>query len=199
MKRRVFLHALFLLFLFIIPYTKSFAIENKISFSAGVLTGVPIYNSKTIIEADNSILRPNKIVFGSDFYINLIIVKEATFFFGGDFFSDLLWDSKNRSNHFHFSFPLGIKIYPNIGGFNVGISYVFGFRTDSIKTSIGEKNVEITSRSPWGNGFRFSAEYDFSHRSKSKYYPSLGIAWNRMPRGDNSFDNLIIFYLNSNF
>ena len=70
MKRRLFLHALSLLFLFIIPYTKSFAIENKIGFSAGVLTGVPIYNSKTIIEADNSILHPNKIVFGSDFYIN---------------------------------------------------------------------------------------------------------------------------------
>lgn len=196
MKLKLLLPALFLL---IIPFTKLAASENLVSFSAGILTGIPIYNSKEIVDADNSISQPNKAVFGSDFYINLNIAKEASFFFGVDFLSDLSWNKKKYSDHFHFSFPLGIKIYPNLGGFNLGLSYVPGFRYDFIKTTAKDTGVEINHTSAWGNGFKFSAEYDFSQKGKQKYYPSVGIAWSHMPRGDNCYDNLILFYINSNF
>ena len=48
-------------------------------------------------------------------------------------------------------------------------------------------------------GFKILLEYNFAHEGKSKYLPTIGGSWNLMPRGNNSYDNIITFYLAENF
>lgn len=170
--------------------------ENLFSGSAGLSSGLPVYGRNSVVSTGSEIDKGNRVILGSTVALNLNILKQISFYLGNDLVWDITWNASDKSSKLHVSFPLGIKVYPGIGGLNVGLAYTLGFRADNIKNStIGSYN-DIT---PWGNGFKFQVEYNFAHEGKSKYYPSLGAYWNLMPRGNNSYDNLIVLYLAANF
>lgn len=173
----------------------TFAKENLISFSAGLSSGFPIYGNNSVPETITKINTDHRVIIGSLATVNVNVIKQITFFGGGDILADFNWKDNNYANHLHISFPLGIKIYPGLGGLNFGLSYNLGFRSDFSKTTTA-KHSNIAS---WGNGFKFLFEYDFAHDGNSKYLPSIGCSWNLMPRGNYSYDNLIVFYLAENF
>ncbi len=179
----------------LLTFTCLSAKERLFSFSAGLSSGAPIYGTDSIISTGNEIEKPNRVIIGSMLSLNLNIIKQVTFYVGGDVLWDLVWDSSQNSNKMHVSFPLGIKIYPGLGGLNMGLAYTLGFRADYISTCEHEYNGIST----WGNGFKLSLEYNFAHDGKSKNYPSIGGYWNLMPRGNNSFDNLLVLYIAANF
>ena len=79
---------------------------------------------------------------------------------------------------------------------NLGLAYTLGFRTDRIKT---EKAGNHNGTTVWGNGFKFQVEYNFAHEGAYRYLPSIGGYWNLMPRGKNSYDNLIVMYIAVNY
>ena len=85
----------------------------------------------------------------------------------------------------------GARVYTGLGGLNLGIEYVTGRRTDFVSAA-------PTTSSSWGNGFRFLLEYEFKNLIKS-FSPSLGIAWRRMPRGNNAADNIVTFCIRAPF
>ena len=173
-----------------------FAKEGLLSFSAGISSGLPVYGANSVLSTGTEIPNGNRMIIGGLASANLNILSQISFYLGNDLLWDITWNSAEKSSKLHVSFPLGIKIFPGVGGLNFGIAYTLGFRVDNIKTSsIGEYN-DISS---WGNGFKLHVEYNFAHDGKSKYYPSVGTYWNLMPRGNNSWDNLIVLYIAANF
>lgn len=174
-----------------------FSEEDLFSFSAGISSGIPIYGKKPFSEQTYQIEDKHRIILGTMFHINLNPYKQISFFTGTDVLSDFNFNfDSEHANSIHIGFPLGIKIYPNLKGFNMGIAYVLGFRADDIKTDVYGKDSYIAA---WSNGFRFLAEYNFAHVGKSKYYPSIGLSWDYMPRGNYTKDNIITFYIAENF
>ena len=170
--------------------------ENLFSFSAGLSSGFPIYGSNSVLSTGSEIENGNRVIIGTNLSANLNIVKQVSFFIGNDILWDLTWSPSEKSNKMHVTFPLGLKVYPGLGGLNLGLAYTLGFRSDNINTKkLKDKNV----MSPWGNGFKFSMEYNFAHEGKSRFLPSIGGYWNCMPRGNNSYDNLIVLYVAANF
>ena len=173
-----------------------FAKEGLLSFSAGISSGLPVYGANSVLSTGTEIPNGNRMIIGGLASANLNILSQISFYLGNDLLWDITWNSAEKSSKLHVSFPLGIKIFPGVGGLNFGIAYTLGFRVDNIKTSsVGEYN----DISFWGNGFKLHVEYDFAHDGKSKYYPSVGTYWNLMPRGNNSWDNLIVLYIAANF
>ena len=151
--------------------------ENLFSFSAGLASGVPVYGANSVVATGSGISNGNRVILGSVFAVNFNVLTQVSFFLG----NDILWD---------------MKVYPGLGGLNLGLAYTLGFRADSIKIQdYGEYN-KISS---WGNGFKFQVEYNFAHEGKSRFYPSVGGYWNLMPRGNKSYDNLIVLYISANF
>ena len=170
--------------------------DRLFSFSAGLSSGLPIYGADSVISTGSEIPNGNRIIVGSTIAVNLDVIKNVRFFLGNDTVWDITWNHADKSSKLHISFPLGLKVYPGLGGLNLGLAYTLGFRIDNIRTDLlGEYN----NISPWGNGFKFQVEYDFAYEGKSRYYPAVGIYWNLMPRGNNSYDNLIVLYIAANF
>lgn len=194
--RSIFLKKLTaLIFAAALTCTALFADENLFSISMGLASGIPVYGTDSIISDGKEIDKPNRVIIGTTTSFNLNLIKQVTFFTGGDTLFDFVWDSKQYANKIHVSFPLGLKIYPGIGGFNAGLAYTLGFRIDSINTT----EHEHEGISTWGNGFRLSLEYNFAHEGNSRFLPSIGGYWNLMPRGNKSYDNLIVLYIAANF
>ena len=191
MKRNISSVIIILLF-----FTSLSASERLFSVSAGLTSGVPIYGTNSVASTGSEIEKGNRVILGSLLSLNLNPLKQVTFYLGNDILWDITWNANDKSSKLHVSFPLGIKVYPGLGGLNVGLAYTLGFRADNIKVeSIGEYN----ETSPWGNGFKFQVEYNFAHDGKSRYLPSIGGYWNLMPRGHESYDNLIVLYIAANF
>ena len=191
MKRNISSVIIILLF-----FTSLSASERLFSVSAGLTSGVPIYGTNSVASTGSEIEKGNRVILGSLLSLNLNPLKQVTFYLGNDILWDITWNANDKSSKLHVSFPLGIKVYPGLGGLNVGLAYTLGFRADNIKVeSIGEYN----ETSPWGNGFKFQVEYNFAHDGKSRYLPSIGGYWNLMPRGHESYDNLIVLDIAANF
>ena len=185
-----------LLFSAVLTCSALFANERLFSFSAGLSSGMPVYGSNSVVSTGSEIDKGNRIILGSTVSVNLNLIKQVSFYLGNDFLWDYTWNASEKSSKAHISFPLGIKVYPGLGGLNIGLAYTLGLRLDNIKTdSAGEYN----GSTPWGNGFKFQVEYNFAHEGKSHYYPSIGGYWNLMPRGNEAYDNLIVLYISANF
>ena len=184
-----------LILISLITFTALSANERLFSFSAGLTSGVPIYGTNSVASTGSEIEKGNRVILGSLLSLNLNPLKQVTFYLGNDILWDITWNSSDKSSKLHVSFPLGIKVYPGLGGLNVGLAYSLGFRADNIKVD----DIEINETTPWGNGFKFQVEYNFAHEGGSRYYPSIGGFWNLMPRGNDSYDNLIVLYIAANF
>lgn len=136
----------------------------------------------------------------SDAFSRFIIGGDAGFYipladmvlFTGDaeLMTDLFWKGGDHCYFLDYAFDTGIKVYPGLGGLGFAIAYSLGRRTSFI--DIGEYS-ETTSTS-WGNGFKFSIDYDIKY-GKSGVCPVIGAYWRHMPRGDSFSDNTISIYL----
>ena len=177
-------------------FTGLIAKEGLVSFTAGITSGIPFYGSDSMHELAEKVDTDYRVIIGTFANINLNVIKQISFFTGADLLADFNWQGKQHKNHLHIDFPLGFKIYPGLGGLNIGLAYTLGFRSDFLKAASNNKSNSIAS---WGNGFKILLEYNFAHEGKSKYLPTIGGSWNLMPRGNNSYDNIITFYLAENF
>lgn len=179
--------ALLISFLFI--FTLS-AEENFFTISVGLSSGVPFYGSEDLSDKIKSFEdKNNRSIIGVNGTLNLNVSEPITFFFGTDFISDFNWLGNTKLNVFTFDLSTGIKVYPNLEGFNIGIAYCLGYRTDYF----GNANLDRTA-SPWGNGYKISMEYNFHHENNTRFLPSIGISWKKMPRGNKKYDNFITAY-----
>lgn len=177
-------------------FTFTFAEEHIVSASVGLSSGVPFYGSQEVKDVHTSLEKGSRVILGGLFSLNLNPIKEVTFFAGTDFLCDFNNMKPYAANLLSFDVPFGIKLYPGIAGLNVGVAYAFGFRSDYYNL---EETGKYNSKTYWGNGFKFLAEYNFAHDGSSIFLPTIGMYWKHMPRGENNFDNQICAYVCANF
>lgn len=187
---------IFLCAFFVFSFASMLPCEEKfLSVSAGISTGIPLYGSDEVAQLKSSFDHDSRVIIGSLATLNLNPMEQCTFFAGADVLCDFSWKGGQHLNFLHTAFPVGVKVYPGLGGLNLGLAYTLGFRTDFIKT---ENDGRKTKTDAWGNGFRFYLEYNFAHTSSFSHLPSCGVFWNLMPRGENAYDNIFALYLTAN-
>lgn len=189
--------SLFLL-VFVFFQTLIFSQENLFDWNVSLSTGIPIHSSSSEDSKSDILINDsfNRIIIGFNGNTVINITIPVKLIFGGDAFCDFLWDGSNHYNSLDYSFYGGIKVFPNLGGFNFSISYVLGSKTTFYKT---EESKSQNDNSAWGNGFRLSLEYDFFYNQTAKFYPIVGCYYKYIPRGDNKFDHILAAYAGLRF
>ncbi|MCQ2575253.1 MAG: hypothetical protein MJ162_00820 [Treponema sp.] len=168
-----------------------------LNFSANFQTGIPIYSSpsksvrKTLLASNNT----HRIAAGGDFNVQFNITEPVKTVGGFCSFSDFIFDSNSHYNSIDYSVYAGIRVYPNLYGFNFMIAHVLGGRSDFIKTD----ELSTNTYTKWGNGFILDLNYDFLLDSKYSVMPSVGICYRFMPRGNYSYDHIITAYAGIKF
>ena len=119
MKRAIIVFSLFAIF------SGLFAVENLFSFSIGPQSGLVFYGDEDIKE-DVKTLHGSHALVGAQAEVNVNPFKQITFFAGAHILCDFVKENKNYSNHIHYDFPFGVKIYPGLGGLCGGMAYTFG-------------------------------------------------------------------------
>lgn len=185
MKRAIIVFSLFAIF------SGLFAVENLFSFSIGPQSGLVFYGDEDIKE-DVKTLHGSHALVGAQAEVNVNPFKQITFFAGAHILCDFVKENKNYSNHIHYDFPFGVKIYPGLGGLCGGMAYTFGMRYDNVQMP---ETSPYTGNSSWGNGFKFLLEYNFAHDFKSHILPTIGVSWKHIPRGNKTSDNMISAYV----
>lgn len=169
--------------------------RKTVGFDAALSTGFPIYGNTSLVSKQN-LSEPSRIIIGLDGDVTVKLGNPLRLIFGADTLFDLSWKGKNTNNHIDYAFFGGLKIYPNIAGLNTSISYALGRRTDTITN---DSDDAVVLSSAWGNGFRFSIEYDFLYGKTWKCAPIAGMYYRMMPRGGNNYDNIIAVYAGITF
>ena len=174
-----------------------FATEKLVDYTVGLGFGIPFYGKiEDEFSEFDKISTQNKIVLDTFATINFNVIEQARFFAGVDLFTDFAWKNDEYKNFLHLCFPVGFKFYPNLGGLNLGVAYVLGFRANFYRAASYPKRNTASS---WGNGFKFFLEYNFAYNSAHTWLPALGCSWTFMPRGNFSHDNLLNFYISESF
>jgi hypothetical protein len=112
---------------------------------------------------------------------------------GADSVLDFNAHGAEYANYLDFSLTGGIRIYPGLAGLLFSTEYCVGNRSDAVQFK-GTKN----DSTPWGNGFKFAAAYDFSYRTNG-FAPIVGASWKHMPRGGKTYDDYLSLYLSLGF
>lgn len=187
---------LLLLILFIAQFTL-FAQEKFFNWDISLSTGIPIHSTSTESSKSDILIGNtfNRIIAGTSTEIFLNITKPVKAVAGGDAFCEFIWDGDNHFNSLDYSFYGGVKIFPNLAGFNFEVDYVFGCKTTFAKTDEFSDNTS----SSWGNGFRIAIEYDFFYGEESKLDPVVGGYYRYIPRGNYIYDHIIAAYIGLHF
>lgn len=131
-----------------------------------------------------------RLVLSGELGLSIKLDKSIRFMAGGN----LVYDSyiKGSQSAFLIDYAIfgGIRIYPGLGGFNLGLEYNTGRRSNFY--NLNSSNSPESYSTNWGNGFRFVTEYDFSFNTEG-LAPVVGISYRRMPRGGFA-DNIFSFY-----
>lgn len=179
-----------LIFSILFPlFTFAGGYRDRVAFEAGVGTGFARYGSSETRDLISSSDAESGFVADFSAFFFVPIEKRAFLALGADSVLDANWGGGESVVLWDYSFHVGFRIYPNLAGLCLNVSYALGRRTDFIDAEIGGENLETTESTCWGNGFLFGAFYDFTYHT-SFLAPEVGVSWKRMPRGGSS-DNYI--------
>ena len=183
---------LLILFAFLFASISVWPEQDKIlKYDFGISTGIPVYSRN-----DESVFtEESRVIIGTTADVSLQLIKPLRFLVGTDVCADFMWNSDEHNYHLDYSFFCGIKVYPNLFGFNTSIAYLLGSRTDFINNDM-EDSISSTA---WGNGFRISVGYDFAYGRGNVFAPAVGCYYRCVPRGDNYWDNILALYINFSF
>lgn len=197
MKHLKTLSITFILLILTLPATL-WADESKKSdmffFHWGLGTSAIIYGDDDI-DKQTQVVKDDgagRFIMAADVGLAIALDSRIRLVTGGIFTSDLCFNSDVHANRLDYSFFLGIRVYPNLAGFNFGIDYTIGSRADFIK--LPGQTEGITTTTPWGNGFRFNIGYDFSYHG-SRFAPIVQGAYRMIPRGG-SYDHYLSIFVN---
>lgn len=171
--------------------------EKVAVFNVGITSGIPFYGDDSIL-ASNDVVNGgeiNRVLVGLSADVSFNLAIPIKLIAGSDLLADFIWGGSSYSNHLDYSFFCGIKVYPNLFGFNTSIAYLLGSRTDFINNDM-EDSISSTA---WGNGFRISVGYDFAYGRKNVFAPALGVYYRCIPRGSDFWDNVLAAYISFSF
>ena len=187
---------------------------SPVSFSAGLSTGHVFYGASyadalSVSESESESSLQEKIVkypmtidggyeilIGATAGIDFNLSEYFSLYADLDLLADFIWLEKDHSNHLDYSGSAGIRFYPYFGGLSVSAGYLLGCRADFIKTG---GLSEYKGLSSFGNGLKFSLEYNFARDFEYRFLPTIGASWRWIPRGNNFNDNVLSAYVKINF
>lgn len=172
--------------------------ESLFNWDIALSTGIPVHSSTTDETKSDLLLSNsfNRVITGFDADMVYNFSDPLKFFIGTDTFCEFIWEKGNHFNSLDYSFYAGIKLFPNLAGFNMSVAYVIGSKANFYKTVETSNTSENTK---WGNGFRVSLEYDFFHGEEATIYPIVGGYYRFMPRGNFSYDHILAAYAGIRF
>lgn len=119
-------------------------------------------------------------------------------FADAEIIGDFNWQEKNYSHHFDYSISSGIKfsLFSAIPGLTATVGYLLGSRTDLIFVDVKDEITKVNC--PWGNGYKFGLEFNFTRMIDSRFLPTIGCYWRHIPRGNFLSDNSLCAYAQIN-
>ncbi len=198
---RKLLSAGFILFVLLVSVHADYSRWVTAQVSAG--TSAISYGDKGFRDFNKVLLSDDfkRFVFLLDVSGGLRLDEHIRFSFGSILNYDSFTKSSYQALYLDYNFYTGIRIYPELQGLNFGIDYVLGRRSNLFKlpssyidSSSSNNNVtSTTTHTPWGNGFRLTAEYDFMYDTTG-FAPMIGLSWRCMPRGS-VYDNVFSVFM----
>ncbi len=157
-------------------------------------TAAVAYGDEKVIE-ENELVRNldgRRFILSGELGVGIELDERIRLLSGGIIVSDFLLGSDSHANRLDYGLFTGVRVYPNLAGFNVGVDYVLGARTNFVQVP-GDTDSRSTT-TPWGNGFRLNAGYDFSYQG-SRFAPNVEGSYRLMPRGG-TYDHCFSLSLN---
>lgn len=186
----------FLAIVLLLSFFSLQAMDRRLTFDGGLVTGFPFYGDTDIKDGKEKMMeKGGRVIIGSTADINFAVMDSLTLFAGADFLADLASCKTDYYDQLDYAFFGGLKIYPGFGGLNLSLAYALGNRSDFTRL----EDEKTDSSTAWGNGMRFSVEYNFSHTNFYYLYPSIGLYWRWIPRGDFKTDHILAAYILLNF
>ena len=183
----------FLLVIIFALLQSSFALDRGVKFTLGLGTGYVIYGDDDI---DTSISGSSRAILVTDALVHIPLAEQLNFLAGGDCVGDFVVSGSQHFLRYDYAFLGGLEVLTPLDGFSLSVSYALGRRTDFI--ALKDENDDLHTwhgSSKWGNGFKFSLDYDFAALTGGSWAPSVGAYWRNMPRGYDKRDNVIAVYL----
>ena len=169
----------------------SFAENNpKLYWSFGT-AGISYGDKET-----NSVIAPlqddefSRLILSGELGFSAKLDEAIRFVAGGNLVLDSFFLGSQNAIFLDYALFGGLRVYPGLGGFNLGLEYNTGRRTNFF--NLEDEMTPESFSTHWGNGFRFVTEYDFSYYTEG-LAPVIGISYRRMPRGGFA-DNFFTFY-----
>ena len=177
--------------LFLILTFNVFANESKVNFHWGIGPAGIVYGDDSTKELTKTLTRNDfsRLILSGEIGYSIKLDKSIRFIAGGNLVYDCLMKNSQNASFLDYAFFGGLRVYPNLGGFNVGLEYNIGQRANFYNLVDYEATSGLTN---WGNGFRFVTEFDFSYYTEG-LAPVVGLSYRRMPRGGFA-DNFFSFY-----
>lgn len=172
--------------------TKVFASNSAFQFHWNFGTSGIVYGDQDTKDLHKQLTTDKfgRIIISGDLGVSVKLDNVIRFIAGTNLSLDSFMGSGQSLLHLDYAIFGGIRVYPNLKGFNFGLEYNTGCLTNFYNLPSYEREEVKSTR--WGNGFRFVFEYDFSYHTDG-FAPVIGINWRGMPRGGYS-DNLVGFY-----
>lgn len=161
---------------------------NLLEYQFSLGSGIPFYTATAQQTRSDYMAgtKQNRIILTADTSISLLLSKYIRFAAGVVTTQDYLFTDEKYANYIDYAIYGGFRIFPLLKGFNLGIDYAIGQRTDFF----GGGNRTYQIQTPWGNGFRLLLEYDF-HNGRQGLAPAICANWRRMPRGTQGADHYL--------
>lgn len=177
--------------LFLILTFNGFANDSKVNFHWGIGTAGILYGDDSTKELTKTLTNDefSRMILSGELGFSIKLDKSIRFVTGGNVSYDLFMKNSQNASFLDYAFFGGLRVYPNLGGFNVGLEYNIGQRANFYNLVDYEATSGLTN---WGNGFRFVTEFDFSYYTEG-LAPVVGLSYRRMPRGGFA-DNFFSFY-----
>ena len=169
----------------------SFALDREPYLTLGLGTGCIVYGD----DVETSISGSSRAIATTDALIHLPLAEQLNFMAGTDLVGDLVISGSEHFLRYDYAFLGGLEVLTPLTGLSLSVSYAIGRRTDFV--ALKDENDDLHTwhgSTKWGNGFKFSLDYDFGALSGG-WAPMVGAYWRNMPRGNDKRDNIIAVYL----
>ena len=181
-------------------FAKPFSADSPVRLHWSAGTSAVVYEDSSLSTFNSSLISDGfvRFVLSGDVGLSFILDNNLRFITGAAFCYDSYVKNYSYASYLDYAGFGGIRVYPGLAGFNFGVDYVTGQRANLVNIQQDDSaaaysdSLNAYALTSWGNGYRFTLEYDFSVDTTG-YAPVTGVSWRRVPRGG-ATDNIISIY-----
>ena len=157
-----------------------FSLDRRVRLTLGLGTGYVFYGDSDV---ETSLSGSSRAVATTDALLHIPLAHRLDFLTGMDCTGDFVVSGSEHFIRYDYAFLGGLEVHTPLEGLSFSVSYALGRRTDfiALKDSDGDLH-KWNGSTKWGNGFKFSLDYDFGAITGG-WAPTIGASWRNMPRG----------------